>query len=75
MLELSAASFPPLNAELAVRHRAGRSQSWGCMRQTLALSGLISFPLSLGALGSVCAVKVAGRPALRLEPSEGRVKE
>ena len=45
------------------------------MRQTLALSGLISFPLSLGALGSVCAVKVAGRPALRLEPSEGRVKE
>ena len=36
------------------------------------LLGLVSFPL--GALGSVCAMKVASRPALRLEQSEGHSK-
>lgn len=72
MLEVSAAFFAPLSAELAVRHRMGRSQPQGCVRQTLALLGLVSFPL--GALGSVCAVKVASRPALRLEQSEGHSK-
>ena len=79
MSELSAAFFPPLSAELAVRHRVGRSQSShrdrGCVRQTLALSELVSFPWILGTVGSVCAVKVASRSALRLEQSEGRVKE
>ena len=55
--------------------RAGRSQSRGCVRQTLALSELVSFPWSLGTLGSVCTVKVASHPALRFEQSEGRVKE